>query len=376
MRLCYIANPYSIHTQRWMRYFAGRGHKVYLIGVSPKRGSIPADAIPSSVIFYDLMTQINVRKLRYLAWGLAARRIVHEIQPDVLHAHEVAGDGWVGAVAGYHPFVVTAWGSDLLVGPARSWVHRQLARWVLRRADHVTCVSENLASVAHALGADPARLEVAPWGVDTTVFHPGSANAALYQQLDLGTGPVVLSIRALRPLYNPLDIAQAIPRVLEQVPEAQFIIRTYSYDTDLLTKFQAIVREHDAAKVVHYVGDLPDDNAVAELYRIADVAVSVPSSDGTPLSVLEAMACGAPVVVSDLPSLREWITDGENGLLVPVRDAEALAEAIIQLLRDPQQRAEFRQRNLNLIRERADHQVEMAKMESLYHTLVAEERHL
>ena len=92
MRLCYIANPYSIHTQRWVRYFAGRGHKVYLIGVSPKRGTIPSGAIPASVGFYDLMAQINVRKLRYFAWGLAARRIVSEIQPDVLHAHQIAGD--------------------------------------------------------------------------------------------------------------------------------------------------------------------------------------------------------------------------------------------------------------------------------------------
>ena len=370
MRLCYIANPYSIHTQRWLRYFVGRGHEVYLIGVSPTRGSLPSGAIPSSVVFYDLMAQINVRKLRYLAWGLAARRIVHKVQPDVLHAHQIAGDGWVGAVAGYHPLVVTAWGSDLLVGPARSWVHRQLARWVLRQADYVTCVSESLARAARALGADPARLEVASWGIDTTVFHPASANTALRQQLDLGPGPVVLSIRALRSLYNPLDIAQAIPCVLAQVPEAQFVIRTYSYDPDLLAQFQATVREHDAVEAVHYVGDLPDDHAVAELYRIADVAVSVPLSDGTPLSVLEAMACGASVVVSDLPSLREWITGGENGLLVPVQDAGALAEAIIQLLRDPQQRAEFRRRNLGLIRERANHQVEMEKMETLYYTLL------
>jgi glycosyltransferase involved in cell wall biosynthesis len=369
LRLAYVANPYSIHTQRWMRYFIGRGHEVHLIGVSPTRKPLVPSTMPSGVVLYDLATQINVRKLRYLVWGFATRRIVHRIQPDILHAHQVAGDGWVGAATGFHPFVVTAWGSDLLVGPERSWIHRRLARWVLGQADYVTCVSKTLATAACALGARPGRTDVVHWGIDTSIFKPSPSNRTLRQQLDLSPGPVVLSIRALRPLYNSLDIARAIPRVLQKVPDAQFIVRTYSYDPDLLARFQSVAEECGAAAVIQYVGDLPDDDTIADLYRMSDVAVSVPSSDGTPLSVLEAMACGTSLVVSDLPSLREWITDGRNGLLVPVGNVEALAEAIIQLLRNSQWRAEFRRQNQRLIQERANRQTEMAKMEALYNSL-------
>jgi glycosyltransferase involved in cell wall biosynthesis len=314
LRLCYIANPYSIHTQRWLRFFAGRGHEVHLIGVSPMPGSFPLGAVPTQVVFYDLMAQVNVRKLRFLAWGLAARRIVHRLRPDVLHAHHVAGAGWVGAAAGYHPFIVTAWGSDLLLGPRRSWTQRQLARWALRRADYVTCVSHNLAQAARGLGADPAHVEVVPWGVDTGVFHPAPEKEALRAQLGLGTGPIVLSIRALRELYNPLDIARAIPLVLAQVPEARFIIRTYNCDPDLLARFKDFVREHEVMEAVQYIGDLPNEQAIADLYRAADVVVSVPTSDGTPSSVLEALACGALPVLSDVPSLREWIRHEQEGL--------------------------------------------------------------
>ena len=376
MKLCYIANPYSIHTQRWIRYFAGRRHEVYLIGVSPKRGPIPSGAIPSSVVFYNLMAQINVRKLRYLAWGLAARRIVHEIQPDVLHAHQVAGCGWVGAAADYHPLVVTAHGSDLLLLEQRSWLHQRFSMWALSKADYVTCVSRDLAKKARAMGVESERLEVAYLGVNTNIFSPSSSQQAIRSRLNLDQRPVVLSIRAMKPIYNPLDIAKAIPLVLEQIPAVQFVVFTYGADLDLLARFQSILQKHSATKAVHYIGELSDDHIIADFYRVADVVISVPSSDGTPISVLEAMACGAPVVASDLPSLREWITDGENGLMVPVQDAEALAEAIIHLLRNPQQRAEFRQRTLGLIRERANHQVEMAKAEALYYALVGTEKHL
>jgi glycosyltransferase involved in cell wall biosynthesis len=234
----------------------------------------------------------------------------------------------------------------------------------------VTCVSEELAHAARSLGADGERLEVAPWGVDTRVFHPGPQSDALRQELGLGAGPVILSIRAMRPVYNPLDLAQAIPRVLERVPGARFVVRSHSYDADLLARFQAILGEHGVRKSVCFVGDLPDDGAIAELYRLADVAVSVPSSDGTPQSVLEAMACGVPLVLSDVPSLHEWVRDGQEGLFAPVGDVEAICTAIVRLLTDEVLRRQLQANGLALIRQRADSRVWMAHAEQMYEQLI------
>ena len=365
MRLCYIANPNSVHTRRWIRHFVERGDQVHLIGEHELHRRVP-----SGVTFYDLPAQFNARKLRYLAWGRAVRRIVREIQPDLLHAHQVASAGWLGAAAGYHPLVVTAWGSDLLIGPRRSWVHRQLARWVLRRADYVTCVSETLAKVARSLGADPDLLEVAPWGVNLDIFHPAPPNMALRQELDLGSGPVVLSLRAVRAIYNPLDMARAIAGVLEKVPGAKFLIRTYASDPDLLDRFRAIVQENRAAGSVHYVAEQSGDHAIADMNRLADVAVSVPSSDGTPLSVLEVLACGAAVVLSDVPSLHEWVQDGREALFVPVGDVQALSAAIVRLLTDDSLRRELSDRGARLVRQRGDSRVWMRHSEGIYRKLV------
>jgi glycosyltransferase involved in cell wall biosynthesis len=111
---------------------------------------------------------------------------------------------------------------------------------------------------------------------------------------------------------------------------------------------------------------------MAELYGLSEVVVSVPSSDGgTPVSVLESMACAKPVVCTDLPPLYEFITHGENGLLVPVRQVAPLAKAIIQLLEQPQQAYEYGQKAHLVVAEKANSELEMQRMEAIYYQLAA-----
>ena len=160
------------------------------------------------------------------------------------------------------------------------------------------------------------------------------------------------------------------PAVLAQAPNVRFVIRIHNADPSLLAGFRQVVEAAGAASAIEYVGELPDDHAIADLYRGADVVVSVPSSDGTPQSVLEAMACGAAPVVSDLPSLRAWVQHEGEALLTPVGDADALAEAISRLVADTELRQRIGQAALALVRQRADSAVWMAHNEAIYRRLV------
>jgi glycosyltransferase involved in cell wall biosynthesis len=173
----------------------------------------------------------------------------------------------------------------------------------------------------------------------------------------------------MRPIYDPLVIARAIPKVLARIPEATFAIRTYSVDDSLLTEFRTLVDEAGASSSVEYIGDLPGDQAIAELYRRAAVVVSVPLSDGTPQSVLEAMACGSVPVVSDLPSLRLWVQHEREALLAPVGDADAVADAIGRLLANRELHGRMRTAGLQMIGERADSSTLMAHYTALYRRL-------
>jgi glycosyltransferase involved in cell wall biosynthesis len=368
MRLCLIANL-SIHTQRFTQHLLEQGHEVHLIGFGASQVPMPIGVVLWSAA--AMLPQRNAGKLRWPLWAHAVHQTVRELRPDVLHAHQVATAGWLGAAAGYHPFLVTAWGSDLIVGARRSRVQRLLAQCVLRRADYVTCVSQDLADAARGLGADPLRLEVAPWGVDVAVYHPAEDRESLRLRLGLGPGPLVLSVRSVKPVYNPLDIAQAIPLVLDRHPQARFVFRSHNSDSVLLAEVQALVRANGADTAVRFVGDLPGEQEIADLYRAADVAVSVPSSDGTPSSVLEALACGAVPVVSDLPSLHEWVDHEKQALVVPVHDVPALGASISRLLADADLRRTMAAWGAEMVRERADSRIWMRRNEEIYEALAA-----
>lgn len=375
MRLCIIANV-SIHTQRYLRFFAERGHDVHLLAL----GRWHVDPPPGVVV--HPLTSPSGRpqpggRLRWIPTALRARRIVRRLRPDLLHAQQIAPAGWLGAASGYHPFLATAWGSDLLVSAQGSPLFRALARWTLSRADYVTCVSGSLAQAALALGAHPDRLAVAPWGVDLSVYHPPADRADLRRRLGLPAGPLLLSVRSVKPVYRPLDVAAAIALVARQLPAAHFLVRTHNSDPALLDRFRTFLDETlpgPAAGAVLYAGDLQDDQAIADLYRAADVALSVPSSDGTPSSVLEALACGAVPVVTDLPSLHEWLEPDRHALFVPVGDVPAIAAAVVRLLSDDALRLPMAAHGASLVRDRADSRLWMARSEDLYRRLAASRR--
>lgn len=104
---------------------------------------------------------------------------------------------------------------------------------------------------------------------------------------------------------------------------------------------------------------------------MSDVVVSVSSTDGTPMSVLEAMACGCNIVASNIPSLQEWIKDGWNGYLVNVEDPEEISRKIEKcLFIKSDERQKIINRNLNIIEEKADYYSNMKRMEELYYGLM------
>lgn len=370
LRLCYISNPNLIHTRRWVSWFASRGHTVCLLA------DVPLKKPWSEIPVIDLSKIFYARYVRFPIWTAWIRSFVHKWQPDVVHAHRITSAGWMAAASGFHPLVITPWGVDIFVQPQHSWLARILAQYTLRKADMVTILSDDMGQMAIQLGAKRNKLNKIQFGVETDIFKPASKE--LYEILELRRrlslpedARIVLSPRAVTPIYNLDIIIKSIPIIREHFPDAFFVFINYNTDLEYKMKLDQMVLNLELTPYVRWVQSTDNRRELANLYQLCDIAVSVSSTDaGTPISIHEAMACAKPVVCSDLPQAREFITDKENGLLVPVRQVSSLAEAIIQLLTNPEMAAQFGHRALSIVAEKANADIEMQHMESLYYKLV------
>lgn len=362
MRILYISDSNSTNTRVWVNWFANQGHKVCLISDTLSQTDWPGMKI------YNLPAKFNVRIIRFLIWEIWTRQILNIWQPDILHAHRVSSAGWLGAFSNFHPLVVTPWGSDLLIHPNRSIIARKLAKIVLQKADLITLNSKTLLKQAIRYGADPTHSHQISWGVDLKIFHPEKTNK-LREELGIGDAPVVLSPRGVKPIYNQDIIIESIPLVLSKFPKVIYLMQNYNIVSNYKAQLLKRINELGISNSIRWL-PFQASNRYVDFFRMSNVVISVPSSDSIPTTVLEALACGSPVIVSDLPSLREIITHEVNGLIVPAKSIQTLAQATIELLNNPQMRDAFSQYNNKWALTHANREIEMKKMEILYNNLL------
>ncbi|CAA7599627.1 Glycosyltransferase subfamily 4-like, N-terminal domain protein [Acididesulfobacillus acetoxydans] len=350
MRLCFLGDAGSIHLQRWLTYFVSLGHEVHVVSFRD---------CPVEGVQVHLLASGREGRLAYVKALTKVRGIVRRINPDILHAHYATSFGLLGIMSQFHPLVVSAWGSDVLVAPVRSYWLRKVVECVLPRADALTSDSLYMSGrMEELLHRVPKRLLTVTMGVSQAWFDgitPADKKPAQ-----------ILSLRGHQPIYNIDIILKAIPETVRAVPKARLVLAGEGEETP---KLKALAASLGIEPFVRFVGQLPHSEVEAYLNESA-VMVSVPSSDATAVSLLEAMACGSFPVLSDLPANREWVSDGINGLIVPAKDAAALAGALIRGLRDQGLRERAFERNRKKIRERAIWEDNMAEVQSLYGDLL------
>jgi L-malate glycosyltransferase len=366
VRLLYVANGESIHTQRWVRYFAQHGHDVHLATPTP-----PAPGALPDVHVHRLETRVTrpraIRRLRRL---VLLRRLVPSIRPALVHAHYLTGYGDYAALCGFRPFLLTAWGSDVLVDPSRGVLRRWQTRFALRRAARITCDAEHMAVRLGELGAPAERISIVKFGTDVEQFRPRRHDAAWRAELGLPPqAPVVISTRSLNPIYDVESLVRALPLVRREVPAACAVILG---DGSLRASLERLALVLGVADAVRFVGQI-EPAAMPRWLASADVYASTSLSDGgLAASTAEAMASGLPVVVTDFGDNDRWVADGAGGFLVPLRDPAALAGRLVLLLRDAPMRRRFGRYNRSVIEERDNHAREMAAMGAIYEEVVRE----
>ena len=339
---------------------AARGHDVHV--VAPWHPLVTRGRHEDGVVFHfykyaplpalnvfgyaaSLRADVSLRAATYLAAPLAltqgwriARKIARRHRATVMHGHWVIPGGITAALAAPAlPLVVSLHGSDVYVAetfaPART-----AARIAFGRAGAITACSDDLACRAVTLGADPARVEVVPYGVDVDRFRPDTG-IRLARRTQTGVDPEATLIFTAGRLVKKKGFEYLIDAV-GAIAATRPVILAIGGEGDLGSELRERASRTGRPEAIRFLGTL-NQSEVAEYLAAADVVV-VPSVrddagtvDGLPNIVLEALASGTPLVTTAAGGIGSVVADGKTALVVPERDPAALAAAIVRLRDSP-----------------------------------------
>lgn len=361
MRICFLAPATSAHVIKWCRYFTGRGHEVHVISFTD--GKIPG----TTVHYIDSQANVSssdLRKLSYLTRVLKIRKIISQIQPDIINAHYATSYGVVAALSGMKNYVLSVWGSDVYEFPKKSRLHRELLRFSLRRASY-------LFSTSHAMAQEAGKYTgkefvITPFGVDTELFSPEKRNRK-DEDFVIGT------VKGLYYIYGIDDLLRAISIIRTTNPEIPLRVRIAGKGDDE-TAFHRMAEEYKLGSVIEWLGFISQEQAAKEWANM-DLAVFPSVEESFGVSAVEAQSCGCPVIISDLPGLREATLPEHTSVVVPVKNEKKLAETIVALYYDPDKRIQMGKRGRQFVREQYDYERCFHKIEEEFETIIGSKKH-
>lgn len=343
----------SPHVIAWAEAVEAAGHEVHLVGRVPE-----GPPGPSGERVHQL-SDAGPPLVRSMRMSRQLGRVAARVQPDLVHAHWLPELGWMAARENLHPLVCSAWGSDVFGVEGLS---RRRSKRALHGSDVVTADSAHLARATRALADHDMPVEVVRWGLDLERFAPGDTSAAREALGLTDGGPLVASVRGLKSIYNPDLVLEAFAHVRTGAPDARLLLKHGTRNVP--RSVSSTIDRLGLSEAVTFLGVLPPER-MPDVYRAADVIVSVPSSDSSPRSVWEALACGRPVVVSDLPWARDELEDGRHALLIPL-EAAAVAAAVARAYGNE----ELGRQGRSLAQKELDPTVWTARIDALYRSVV------
>jgi glycosyltransferase involved in cell wall biosynthesis len=330
-KILLLADSASPHTQKWALALVRKG---YIIGIfSLNKSKYKWHSAEENIkILYEPEEFINPAsagtKLRYLSLLPKLYRVLGYFQPHIVHAHYATSYGLLGSLSGFHPFVLSVWGSDAFDFPDRSIFHKWLLKFNLRRADILLATS---AALKERISKYTRKhVGIVPFGIDTSVFYPKEMFPKENNAVYLGM------VKALEEKYGLAVIIEAMQMLRKKHPQMNIKLLLVGEGEDF-EYYREKVRLLELNDVVILTGKVPHDQ-VHHYHNLIDIFLNVSIvNESFGVSVLEAMACGKPVVVSDAPGLME-IVNPESAIIIRKGSSVELLSAIEKLVGDPELR--------------------------------------
>lgn len=326
MKVLYITQGHSSHDTKFLTAIAEHGYDVEALRLSKPRNSplLPFEIICTS---WKGINEIEDWEA-YLKLEKELSTIINIIKPDIIHAGPIQYGAFLAALTSSSiPLVSVSWGFDMLINASRNKFMRWITLFTLERSKVLIADNKAIKQKAIDMGFPNEQIVTFPWGVDLQHFTPiPSSPSKIRQKLGWGNKFVLITLRQWEGLYNVDLVIKAFSQAIKVVPSMRMILLNTGSQKKGILDLIKVLRLEEAI----FLGGQISQEYLPEYYRASDIYVSAASTDGSSVSLMEALACGCPAIVPNIPGNKQWIDEGVHGWFFEVESGiEQLSNAII-----------------------------------------------
>lgn len=355
-KICFLADADSIHTRKWVDFFSNFDNEIYLISMR------------ETTYKYNKNVKLIVieppfkSKLSYLFIIKNIKKLISDIKPDILHSHYATSYGLYGRMSGYHPFVISVWGSDVYEFPKSNSLNAKLLKFILKGTDSVCSTSLDMGNETKKYY--DGEINITPFGVDIEKFNmkiPVLNN----EYITIGV------IKNLRKIYGIEYLIKAFSDLVkENKKDIRLMIVGNGPEKENLEK---LCDELNIISKITFTGNI-DNNKVSDYINMMDIVCISSLSESFGVAAVEACACGRPVVSTNVGGLKEIVIDNYNGYTVDPKNSDLIKEKLQILIDDESKIREFSV-NARKIAVEKYNWIENAKiMKNLYEKIITSRR--
>jgi len=318
-RILYFSRDYTPHDHRFLSALAKTEHEIGFLRLERRGHQLEDRPLPAEIRQIPWVGgQSPARFKDGFRLVASLRKVIRDFGPDLIQAGPIQRSAFLTALTGFHPLVTMSWGYDLLVDVHNGWGWEWATRYTLERTDALVGDCDTIRNLAIQSGLNSNRIVTFPWGVNLQRFtanpQPLTPNPQPRSRLGWDENTfVLLSTRGWSEIYGVEDLAHAFVRAAQKHPEIRLLMLG---NGPLAPTLRKIFQRGGVQALVHFPGQIPQEK-LPDFYRAANLYISTSHSDGTSISLLEALACGLPVLITDIPGNQEWISPSspwEEGL--------------------------------------------------------------
>ena len=361
MRILYFSLGYSTHDHRFLKAISDHGHEVYFVQLEGNRRQVEDRPIPENVrqvIWKGGRKPFQWRDL--LTLTLDFRRLTRAIQPDLIHAGPIQTCAWIAILSGFRPVLAMSWGFDLMDDVHKGRIWEFATRYTLKRSAFFVSDARVTRDKAVEYGMNPNKTIVFPWGVDLERFNVGTLER---------TNNIVFTLfcnRSWEPRYGVDVLARAFVTVARQREDVELVLLGGGSQGNVI---RSILQRGNVLDRVTFGGQVSQTD-LPRWYHMADLYISPSHVDGSSVSLMEALACGLPCLVSDIPANQEWVFEGENGWLFRDGNVDDLAKKILAAIDQREKLPAIGAAGRRIAEERADWKKNAEMLTNAYQHLV------